>query len=255
MHASHSHRTCAWLLSLAALALAATARAEAPAATVKELEGKAYAVSAVEGRTRTLALEGGVGAGDRIVTGAGSGITLLFADRTRVELGENAIFRIDDYAYTRGGADTDVAGVSVLKGAFRYVSGLIAKKRASSVRVGLTVATIGIRGTHVVGEVQETSARVALMDAYYTTLADDPFIDQEELVALAEDEATTAIEVSNDYGAVVIDQPGWGTEIPDAFSPPSPPRKLDLQPITRQLRSVQTMRRVIAPRPPPIRMH
>jgi hypothetical protein len=30
------------------------------------------------------------------------------------------------------------------------------------------------------------------------------------------------IDVSNSYGTATIDKPGYGTEIPDEFSPPSP---------------------------------
>ncbi|MEQ8659640.1 MAG: hypothetical protein RLW62_02360, partial [Gammaproteobacteria bacterium] len=59
------------------------------------------------------------------------------------------------------------------------------------------------------------------------------------------------IEVSNQYGSVVIDEPEFGTEVPDATSPPSPPRRMQVsRDMQRTLRSINTTRRVRIPRSP-----
>jgi hypothetical protein len=99
-----------------------------------------------------------------------------------------------------------------------------------NVKLG-TVATIGIRGTHVAGEVTErseengkvteASAQVILMEP-----EDDPA-------------KPTAILVSNDYGSVVVDQAGYGTEIPDEHSPPSAVRKMQIRTIENVMRAVR----------------
>jgi len=65
-----------------------------------------------------------------------------------------------------------------------------------------------------------------------------------------EDEDRTAIEVSNAFGAVTIDEPGYGTEIPDAQSPPSPPRRMRLRAVDNLMRSLSTIQRIQLPRPP-----
>jgi hypothetical protein len=57
--------------------------------------------------------------------------------------------------------------------------------------------------------------------------------------------------VSNQYGSVVIDKPRYETVIPDAHSPPSPPRVVRTQRIDNLLRSIQTIRRVTVPRQAP----
>ena len=59
----------------------------------------------------------------------------------------------------------------------------------------------------------------------------------------------TAIVVSNNYGSVTVDEPGYGTEVPDEFSPPSPPRRMRLQTINNLTRSIQSSQRVNLPRP------
>src|SRR6266850_1464841 len=59
-------------------------------------------------------------------------------------------------AQAPGGSSGEEAFTSrVFKGAFRFVSGLIAKKKRENVRITVAVATIGIRGTHFEGEVTE----------------------------------------------------------------------------------------------------
>ena len=120
----------------------------------------------------------------------------------------------------------------IFKGGFRFVTGLIARSRPSSMQVRLPVATIGIRGTQVAGEADETSARVILLEP-----EDDP-------------RRSTAVEVANQFGSVVIDQPGFGTEIPDQFSPPSPVRRMQLRQIEDLLRAIRSSgMRMVPPRP------
>ena len=94
------------------------------------------------------------------------------------------------------------------------------------------VATIGIRGTTVGGEVEGEAATIVLL----------------------EDEAGTgasAIEVGNDYGSVVIDQIGFGTRVPDAHSPPSPPARMTLRTIENLVRNLSNIQRISVPRPRP----
>jgi hypothetical protein len=122
--------------------------------------------------------------------------------------------------------------MSILSGTVRAFTGLLAKRRPLSVRFKTKVATIGIRGTHFAAEVEGDSATIILL-------------------AQQDPSASNAIEVSNTYGKVEIDKAGWGTEIPDASSPPSPPRKMQsTQSMNRIIRSVQTTRRVVVPRSP-----
>jgi len=208
----------------------AAAQERATAALVVELAGKVLAI-ADDKTARRLAAGQHVYPTETVVTLGKARVLLRFSDDSRYELGPSTRFRIETYRFNND-PDNDFAATRVLKGFFRFVSGQISKRRPRNTSIGLTVATIGIRGTHIVGEVTETSARVGLLEP-------------------EDGNQPSAIEVSNPYGSVTINQPGYATEIPDASSPPSVPRPMDLHSMTRNLRSVQTMRRAIAPRMPP----
>jgi hypothetical protein len=213
---------------------AAGVPAVAPAGTIGSLKGKVW-------------IQGGqvkdgdpVFAGSEIQTGRNSKVTIRFNDDSMFALGPNSQMAVNDFRY-RQEAEDNLISTNILKGTFRFISGLIAKKKPASMNVKLgSVATIGIRGTHVAGEVtertdgKEASAQIVLMEP-----EDDPA-------------KPTAILVSNDYGSVTIDQPGYGTEIPDEHSPPSPVRKMQvrtIENITRALRNA-TPKSIPKPRVP-----
>lgn len=207
------------------------------AANVTKLDGKAFAAAA-GGATRTLQVNDKLHTSDKIITGKDAEVDITFTDGTRITLGASTIVNVDSYKYRaeQEAADPEEESfaMSIFRGTVRAFTGLLAKRRPASVRFATTVATIGVRGTHFVAEVQDDSATIILL------AQEDP-------------NASNAIEVSNTYGKVDIDKAGWGTEIPDATSPPSPPRQMQsTQSMNRIIRGVQTNRRVIVPRP---RMH
>ncbi len=211
--------------------------AQIKAGGVTELSGQVWAQTKGQ-RQRQLGINDPVFEHDMISTERYSSIKIKLRDESRFELGPEARFEIKEFRYKQKKEEAEEeeeesVSMSILRGAFRFVSGLIAKKKPRSMSVSTTVATIGIRGTDVVGEVTATSAIIILKEP------EDPT-------------QKTAIEVSNKFGTVTIDEPGYGTEIPDEFSPPSPPRRMRLQTITNIMRSMQTIQRINVPRP---RMH
>jgi hypothetical protein len=105
-------------------------------------------------------------------------------------------------------------------------------------KVSVSVATIGIRGTHVEGEVTERQVK------------DGQTVDASAKVALLEPEGAdphNAIIVENKFGSVVVDKPGYGTEIPDEKSPPSPVQRMQLRTIDNVLRAIRTPARTGGP--------
>lgn len=180
---------------------------------------------------RRLAAGASIASGERIQVGADSNVTLRFRDESLFDIGAHGVLIVDRFDMGKKPEESAFA-TRILKGTFRFVTGLIARNRPSSMRVVVSVATIGIRGTHVVGEVDETSAKVILLEP-----EDDP-------------KRSTAIEVANQFGKVVIDQPGFGTEIPDQFSPPSPVRRMQVRQIEDLLRAIRSSgMRMQPPRP------
>ena len=90
--------------------------------------------------------------GDKIETGASAGLQIMLLDETIFTIGPNAAMTIDTFVYDPT-TDAGELTASIVKGAFRFVSGRIAKNNPSDMNVKLPVATIGIRGTAVAGEV------------------------------------------------------------------------------------------------------
>jgi hypothetical protein len=176
------------------------------------------------GPVRKLATGDPVFAGERIRTGAGTGLLIEFTDKSRVTLGPNTEFEVEQFV-------EEAFHSKVFKGAFRFVSGLIARKQTKAMLVNIPVATIGIRGTHFEGEVMERQEK------------DGKTVDASAKVALLDPEgagAPNAIVVQNKFGSVVVDKPGYGTEIPDEKSPPSPVQRMQLRTIDNVLRAIRT---------------
>ena len=217
------------LLGLTLYLLAFTALAQDPAGKITYLDGEAWVQQGIARNP----LESGsiVYTGDQIRSGEDSNVYMRFLDQTFFALGPDSSMTIDAYD-EREEAETSFAA-SVLKGAFRFVSGLLAREEPQKFKVQVTVGTIGIRGTNVAGEVierQETDAGVVEASASVMLLEDEEGRD-------------TAIEVSNQFGSVVIDEPGFGTEIPDEHSPPSPVRRMQIRTVNNLLRAIRNSTR------------
>jgi hypothetical protein len=232
----------AWiaLIVLGLSLLPAAAEAAAPAiGRVARLTGSQLSDAQVPGGpARKLAEGDAVHAGERIRTGAGTVLQIEFTDKSRFTLGPNAEFEVGRYRYGQGGAEPDTFYSSILKGAFRFATGLIARSQGRDMKVSVSVATIGIRGTHVEGEVVERQVK------------DGQTVDASAKVALLEPEggsAGSAIVVENQFGSVVIDKPGYGTEIPDEKSPPSPVQRMQLRTLDNVLRAIRSPARTGGP--------
>lgn len=178
---------------------------------------------------RGLSVGDAVYQGERLTTGADGALLVEFRDRTKFALWHNSQMLIEQFADT---GPEEGFRARVFAGTFRFVTGLIAQRRAAAVKVGLAVktATIGIRGTHVAGEVEGEAVTVVLLEP--------------------EEDKASAITVANEFGSVDIDQPGWGTSVPDAHSPPTPARRMRMRNVENLMRSLSATRRAItAPRP------
>jgi FecR protein len=215
-------------LSLCLLSFSQNIIANTEIGIINEVTGTAFAKLPAEDR-RDLSKGDQIYESDLITTEAKSSIKLQLNDESQFDLGPDAKLLASKFKYKKNSEEDSVA-VKILKGSFRFVSGLIAKKKPEAMEVETSVATIGIRGTHVVGEADATSATIILMEP-------------------EDDSRKSAIVVSNNYGKVTIDEPGYGTEVPDEFSPPSPPRRMRLQTINNLMRSLQSTQRINLPRP------
>ena len=94
---------------------------------VDSLKGSVTAVDE-RGNQRTLRERGAIFEGDRVETGGDADISLELKDGTIFQLSENSAFSMDKFVYGKS-REEDKLSAKILKGAFRFISGLVSKNR------------------------------------------------------------------------------------------------------------------------------
>ena len=135
--------------------------------------------------------------GDRITTGPSAGLQIMLMDETVFTIGPNASMAIDEFVYDPSTGAGKVAA-RVVQGAFRFVSGKVAKHDPRDMMVRLPQGSIGIRGTAVQGVVEGERATVVLLGPGAENNAG---------------ERVGRIVVSNAQGEVLISRPGFMTTL------------------------------------------
>lgn len=144
--------TMSMVLAALAFSLSASAAAAANSGTVKVVVGDVRVER--DGRSVPLKVGDALREKDRVVVASGGNAGLTLRDDTLVSLGPNSTFVIDRFEFD---ATTHAGRVqtSILRGAMRYVSGLIARRDQKSATVAMPTATIGVRGTEFIVEVRD----------------------------------------------------------------------------------------------------
>lgn len=122
-----------------------------PIGTVMAVEGPATIKRATAEKAEELAVAMPVYMNDTIETGAAARLIVLFVDETKLVLGENVLTSVDEYVYDPAATSGNRMRVSVARGAFQFVSGLVAKQPRPDVEIDIPYGTIGLRGTAVWG--------------------------------------------------------------------------------------------------------
>ena len=116
-----------------------------PISVVEQVIGNVQAERA-DGSTVNLS-EGSAGfQGNVVTTGAGARLGIRFADETAFAMEGNGRMVLDELVYDPS-SQAGSASVSILQGAFVFVTGQIAKTDPDSFEVKTPLATIGVRGT------------------------------------------------------------------------------------------------------------
>ena len=142
--------------------------------------------------------------GDVVETKEGAAVGIEFEDKTTLSLGADARMVLDEFVYNPA-ANSGNLGVSVLQGAFSFVSGEVAKLSPDSMVVTTPTATIGIRGTKVAG--------IAAAEGELSTISLLP----------EGDGKVGAISISNDGGSVVLTDAGATIQLTSFNQAPPPP--------------------------------
>src|SRR6476620_11184166 len=102
------------------------------------------------GQTRPLVINSDVYFRDRCHSRGGARLQATLKDGTQLTLGENATLLVDEFIYDPS-RSRGVLSVSVIKGAFLFVSGRIEGVNGAKVQIRTPIGAIGLRGTTVWG--------------------------------------------------------------------------------------------------------
>ena len=111
-----------------------------------------------------------VALGTPIQTGRASALQVLLLDRTNFQVGANARITVDRFVYDPNRSASAV-GLSVAKGAFRFMSGKALRANPGQSAIRTPVASIGIRGTIVEGVVGVDAVGIAGSEAGVPSVA------------------------------------------------------------------------------------
>lgn len=93
----------------------------------------------------------GIVMGDAISTGTESRLQIMLLDESAITLGPEAQLTIDEFVYDPANTNANALNASLAKGAFRLVTGTIARQNPEGTTLTLPNAVLTVRGTTVIG--------------------------------------------------------------------------------------------------------
>jgi hypothetical protein len=193
------------ILTVLMVTLATPVAAQTPVGINALVENSVRTRSAVENGWRPSVVDGTVRQADAIVTGADSRLLIRLRDQSVLTVGANAALTVDRFVID---TEADPAGVmvSMVRGAFRFVSGSRGTER-ERVAFRTPTATIGIRGTII--EAAVGAEALDLLDGEGGTPipGDDP--DQSAVIVLVEGE----IEIEVEGVRRIVREPGQAVAV------------------------------------------
>jgi len=124
---------------------------ERPIGLVKTASGEATVLR--EGR-RLTALPGlGLALGDVLATGSRGSLGVILRDDTVLSLGPSSQIKLEQFVFEPAQGNLGMV-LRVTRGLIEYLSGKISKLAPGSVRIETPVATLGIRGTHLLARIE-----------------------------------------------------------------------------------------------------
>ena len=133
-----------------------------PAGVVIASDGNVKAV-APDLSERTLSRGASFYSLEKIIVDDDSKVQLKFSDGGLVNLIPSSEYVIDSYSFNIPG-QTDESTTSLVKGGFRLLSGSIAKDNPSNVTIKTPVATIGLLGTTIEGNIMDDQLYLSCLE-------------------------------------------------------------------------------------------
>ena len=156
--------------------------------------------------------------GDIVETGEDGEVAIIFIDESAFSLGDGGRMVIDEMVFNPSEGEGS-SSVSLVQGAFSFVSGQIAKTDPNAMSLKTPVATIGIRGT-IAGKAA-------------------PEGEENTLTLLPDASGTTGeITMTNAAGTVVMNTVGATVAVSSFNQPPPPPTILSKEEMSERYSSV-----------------
>jgi FecR protein len=134
------------LVCVMGLGLSSAVWAQLPAAKVMSVTGTVKAIDP-QGRERLLEKGFEVRSGEKIITGDGALVQMRLNDGGFLSVRAGSEMVIDRFVYDEKNASNSNFLVSLVRGGFRSITGLIGKTNPDAYQIRTTTATVGIRGT------------------------------------------------------------------------------------------------------------
>lgn len=146
-------RTIAWVLCLVVFNAALAAAMEPEAiGHIQTLKGAATVVRG--GNTLPAAVGTPLFNGDAVRTGKGASASLVMADDSALALGSNSEIILKNFVFNPKEGKFALV-TRMVKGTFSYLSGLISKLSPGSIQLETPDASISVRGTKLLVQVEE----------------------------------------------------------------------------------------------------
>lgn len=228
---THSVRTAAGrsLVTAAAatLALSPLAAQTNAVGVNAALRNKVEIRSSANNRVRPAVLRQAVILNDEVRTANASWLQILLLDKSTFTVGANARVAVDRFVYDPA-SNSRSTGVSVTRGAFRFMSGRTLGHPSGPASVRTPVAVIGIRGTIFEGVVGEEAVEIAQREPAVGKVKSDE--DEASLIVLRGpgpqtqgDAIPGVIDVTAAGRTVTLNSPGLAVYVPRAGVPPIGP--------------------------------
>lgn len=166
---------------------------------------------------------------DEVRTGQASQLQILLLDRSTFTVGANARLAVDRFAFDPA-TNSRSTGISVARGAFRFMSGRVLGHPSGPASLRTPVASIGIRGTIFEGAVGADAVALASRQPGLIAMHLRPDPQTATFVVLRGpgpgtqgDTRPGAIDVFAGGRTVTLDRPGTAVFVPGAGVPPIGP--------------------------------
>jgi hypothetical protein len=136
---------CTAAMLVSAAGISGLARAE-PAGEAEYVTGVVQ-VTGASGAAHTLRKGDAVNEGDTLTTGAGASAQVRMRDGGMVAVRPDTRMKFDSFKFSGKQDGSEQYFVSLFKGGFRAITGLIGRLNKETYRITTPTATIGIRGT------------------------------------------------------------------------------------------------------------